>query len=60
MRLKRSDMLSHEEIVQWAKRLKEELLKLGRRFEYIDDDEPSRIAVLQNMERYVDRWIIRP
>jgi tRNA wybutosine-synthesizing protein 1 len=37
-----------------------ELEKIGARFRYMDDDEPSRIAVLQNMDRYVDRWIVPP
>jgi tRNA wybutosine-synthesizing protein 1 len=59
-RLKREDMLSHEEVVAWAKALRDELERIGARFAYMDDDEPSRIAVLQNLDRYVDRWIVKP
>ena len=59
-RLKREDMLSHEEVKQWAAKLLAELEKIGARFRYMDDDEPSRIVVLQNMDRYVDRWIVPP
>lgn len=59
-RLSREDMLSHEEVVRWAKALRDELEKIGARFSYMDSDEPSRIAVLQNLDRYVDRWIVRP
>jgi len=59
-RLKKEDMLSHEEVKQWAAKLLAELEKIGARFRYMDDDEPSRIAVLQNMDRYVDRWIVSP
>ncbi len=59
-RLKRSDMLRHEEVREWAMRLLEEINRLGGNFRYMDEDEPSRIVVLQNMSRYVDRWIVRP
>ncbi|MFN7105612.1 MAG: 4-demethylwyosine synthase TYW1 [Pyrobaculum sp.] len=55
-RLKREDMLTHGEVVGWASKL---LRKLPG-FRYMDDDEPSRIVVIQNMERYVDRWIVSP
>ncbi|MEM5827935.1 MAG: 4-demethylwyosine synthase TYW1 [Candidatus Aenigmatarchaeota archaeon] len=53
-RLKREDMLKHEEVKEWAF----ELLKYLPNFEYMDEDERSRIVVLQNKERYVNRWII--
>jgi tRNA wybutosine-synthesizing protein 1 len=53
-------MLSHEEVKQWAMKLLAELEKIGARFRYMDDDEPSRIVVLQNIDRYVDRWIVPP
>ena len=59
-RLKREDMLSHEEVKAWAYKLLEELRRIGADFVYMDDDEPSRIVVLQNMKRYVDRWIVPP
>ena len=52
-RLKRSNMLSFEEIRDIALRLLDRL----DGFEYMDDYPPSRIVVLQNMDRYVDRWI---
>jgi len=59
-RLRREDMLAHEEVVEWAKRLRDELERIGARYAYMDDDERSRIAVLQNLDRYVDRWIVPP
>lgn len=59
-RLKREDMLSHGEVVAWTKRLLDELKKAGADFVYMDDDEPSRIVVIQNMDRYVERWIVPP
>jgi len=55
-RLKREDMLSHEEIKEWAL----ELLKYLPNFKYMDEDERSRIVVIQNMQRYIERWIIKP
>lgn len=59
-RLKKEDMLSHEEVKEWSHKLLKELEKIGARFVYMDDDEPSRIVVLQNMDRYVERWIVPP
>lgn len=59
-RLKREDMPSHEEVKKWSRKLLRELEKLGTRFVHMDDDEPSRIVVLQNLNRYVDRWIVPP
>lgn len=59
-RLRREDMLSHEEVKEWSMKLLKELEKLGARWTYMDDDEPSRIVVLQNLDRYVDRWIVPP
>ncbi len=53
-------MLRHEEVREWAMKLLEEINRLGGNFRYMDEDEPSRIVVLQNMSRYVDRWIVRP
>lgn len=54
-RLKKEDMLTHEEIKEWAF----ELLKYLPNFEYMDEDKRSRVVVLQNKERYVDRWITK-
>ncbi len=55
-RLDRGDMLNHEEVREWSGKL----LKTLDSFTYMDEDEPSRIVVLQNVERYVDRWIVPP
>ncbi|MEM5882127.1 MAG: 4-demethylwyosine synthase TYW1, partial [Candidatus Aenigmatarchaeota archaeon] len=55
-RLKKEDMLKHEEIKEWSL----ELLKYLPNYKYMDEDERSRIVVLQNKERFVDRWIIKP
>ncbi|WP_069807670.1 4-demethylwyosine synthase TYW1 [Vulcanisaeta thermophila] len=59
-RLSKSDMLYHREIREWALKLLEEINRLGGNFRFMDEDEQSRIVVLQNMSRYVDRWIVRP
>ncbi len=60
LRLRKSDMLDHGEVREWASALLEELGRLGKKFTYMDEEPRSRIAVLQNMERYVDRWIVKP
>lgn len=52
-RLKKSNMMSHEEIRRYARKI----LRRLTGFRYMDEYPPSRIAVLQNMVRYVDRWI---
>jgi len=57
-RLGRSSMLSHEYVREWGFKLLDELNRLGLRFQYMDESPESRIIVLQNMERYVDRYII--
>lgn len=57
-RLSRDNMLSHEEVRGWSMRLLEEINRLGGRFRYMDEEPSSRIVVLQNMARYVDRWIV--
>jgi len=53
-RLKKSNMLTHDEIREYSMKLLEYLPN----FKFMDEYPPSRIVVLQNMERYVDRWII--
>ena len=53
-RLKKSNMLTHDEIREYSMKLLEYLPN----FKFMDEYRPSRIVVLQNMERYVDRWII--
>ena len=55
-RLKQENMLTMEEIRFFAKKL-EELLP---NFKIMDEHIPSLIVVLQNKERLVDRWIIKP
>ncbi|MFB6470603.1 MAG: 4-demethylwyosine synthase TYW1 [Vulcanisaeta sp. AZ3] len=59
-RLKRNDMLRHEEVKEWALKLLEEINRQGGNFKYMDEDPPSRIVVLQNMNRYINRWIVKP
>jgi tRNA wybutosine-synthesizing protein 1 len=55
-RLTEKEMLTMEEIREWTK----ELQKLLPNFEFMDEDEDSRIVILQNKDRYVDRWIVKP
>jgi len=55
-RLKRDNMPEHEYIKQWANKL----LQYLPGFKYMDEQEESRIVILQNQKRYVDRWIIKP
>jgi len=55
-RLTEKEMLSMDEIREWAS----DLQKLIPNFEFMDEDEDARIVILQNKERYVDRWIVKP
>ena len=48
-------MLSMSEIKEWAKKLQNFLSN----FEIMDEDEDARIVILQNMGRFIDRWIVR-
>ena len=59
-RLSRSDMLSLDEVREWAVKLLDELSRRGLRYVYMDEEARSRIVVLQSLDRYVDRWIVRP
>jgi len=52
-RLKKENMLYHEEVIEYANKL----LQYLPNFKYMDDHPPSRIVVLQNMDRYINRWI---
>ena len=52
-RLSKDNMLTHNEIRSYA----EAILDRLRNFELMDEYPPSRIVVLQNKKRYVDRWI---
>jgi tRNA wybutosine-synthesizing protein 1 len=49
-------MLEQDEIKSWT----EKLLKFLPNFEYMDEQEESRVVIIQNKERFVERWIIRP
>ncbi len=53
-RLSRKHMLEFKEIREYAKRLLSNL----KGFEYMDEAPESRIVVLKNVLRSVDRWII--
>lgn len=55
-RLREENMPSHEEILDYARRLNEHLPE----YQYMDQAEESRIVVLQNMRDYIDRWITSP
>jgi len=55
-RLTEREMLTLEKIRKWAN----ELNKFLSNFEFMDEDEDARIVILQNKERYVDRWIVKP
>jgi tRNA wybutosine-synthesizing protein 1 len=52
-RLEKSNMLSHQEIKDYSNKL----LKRLDNYSYMDEAPPSRVVVLQNEERSVDRWI---
>jgi tRNA wybutosine-synthesizing protein 1 len=52
-RLERQDMLSMEEVRSYAKKI----CKKMQTFSVMDESEVSRIVVLQNNRRHVDRWI---
>jgi len=53
-RLTEKHMLSHEEVKEWMNKL----LKFLPNFKVMDEQEASRIVIAQNVERYVDRWIL--
>ena len=52
-RLSKSNMMRHDEIREYSMRLLDNL----DGYRYMDEYPPSRIVVLQNINRYVDRWI---
>ena len=54
LRLSADNMPSHEEIKEFTNKL----LKKLDGFEYMDEQEASRIVVLQNKKRYINRWIL--
>lgn len=55
-KLKEENMVTLEEIKKWTNKLKENL----EEFEYMDEDESARIVILKNINRKVDRWIVKP
>lgn len=52
-RLEHSNMLEMEEVKQFSK----EIIKQSKIFSIMDESFVSRICVLQNKERFIDRWI---
>lgn len=52
-RLEEDRMLEMSEVQRFASRLCDSM----NRFQVMDESEISRIVVLQNKERYIDRWI---
>ena len=52
-RLERDNMLEFNEVEQFSK----ELARQSKMFSVMDVSTISRIVVLQNMERFIDRWI---
>ena len=52
-RLERDNMLEFNEVEQFSKKLAQQ----SKMFSVMDVSSISRIVVLQNMERFIDRWI---
>lgn len=52
-RLERSDMLDMSEVRHFANAL----IRDGKVYSVMDESEMSRIVVLQNQKRFIDRWI---
>ncbi|MEM4378805.1 MAG: 4-demethylwyosine synthase TYW1 [Candidatus Nitrosotenuis sp.] len=52
-RLERDDMLEFDEVKQFAS----ELARQSGMYEIMDESYVSRIIVLQNQKRFIDRWI---
>ena len=59
-KLSKENMLRHEEVREWSLKLLRALKDVGLNYRFMDEDAASRITVLQNMDRYVDRWIAPP
>jgi len=53
-RLKKENMLYHNEVREYVKQL---IRYLDGKFAFMDEHPPSRIVVIQNTERYINRWI---
>jgi len=54
-RLKAENMLEQDEIKNWT----EKLLEFLPGFEFMDEQEESRVVAIQNKNRFVERWIIK-
>jgi len=52
-RLEHSNMLEMEEV----KKFSEQVAKQSKTFSIMDESIVSRISILQNNERFIDRWI---
>ena len=52
-RLEHSNMLEMEEV----KKFSEQIAKQSQIFSVMDESFVSRISILQNNERFIDRWI---
>jgi len=59
-KLTKDNMLRHSEVREWSMMLLKALRDKGMDYVFMDEDPNSRITVLQNMKRYVDRWIEKP
>jgi len=53
-RLRKENMLYHYEVREYANIF---IKKLNGKYVYMDEHPPSRIVVLQNTSRYINRWI---
>ncbi|MEM5836607.1 MAG: 4-demethylwyosine synthase TYW1 [Candidatus Aenigmatarchaeota archaeon] len=54
-RLKAENMLEQDEIKNWT----EKLLEFLPGFEFMDEQEESRVVAIQNKNRFVERWIVK-
>jgi tRNA wybutosine-synthesizing protein 1 len=52
-RLERDNMLEFDEVMRFSS----ELAKQSKIFSVMDESQISRVVVLQNQERFIDRWI---
>jgi tRNA wybutosine-synthesizing protein 1 len=53
-RLERADMLSFDEVKHFAS----EIARQSQIYHIMDESQASRIVVLQNQQRFTDRWIV--
>lgn len=55
-RLNKENMLTHQEIREWTNKLLNHL----DNFEYMDEQIESRIVIIRNKKRKINRWILNP